>query len=145
MPIQNINQQNDPNMAPSDDTRVVLYAHGYHDADDSAPALTRYHRGEWRPAMRQYIYGNPVFSHWRSMHGTHTFVRTIDRTNAARAAAKPIRLWDAGSYPASLVPTTYIPNPSQLSAGNVNSTLPNTSLSNQDAYSAWYGRFGSTV
>jgi hypothetical protein len=141
---QGTGSQNVP-MATTD--REVLYAHDYANMGGvEAPYLTRLHRGAWRPAVRQYIFGSQQFSSWRRMHGSHTWQRPdVDRTNLARARAKPVQIWDQGNYPTSWVPlSTYQPNPSQLMAGNINSSygagLPLTAT---DAYSSWYNRFSS--
>lgn len=102
--------------------REVIYSHNPMMDNYDPPTITRWHRGEWRPGVRQFVFGSQAFSSWQSMHGTHTRAPQLDRTNLRRANAKPIRLWDAGTYPASVPPNTYRPNPSQLMAGNVNAS-----------------------
>jgi hypothetical protein len=103
--------------------REVLYSHNHSmgEATDS-PVLTRYHRGPWRPAVRQFVFGSQSFSEWQSMHGTHTRANPLDRTNLNRGKAKPIRLWDRGAFPSSTPPTTYVSNPSQMMDGNVDAS-----------------------
>lgn len=99
--------------------REVLYSHHYSMGEwTEPPYLTRYHRGPYRPGVRQQVEGSPSFSSWQSMHGTATRQHTIDRTNLNRAQAKPIRLWDRGSYPQSVPPTTFQANPSQRMYGS---------------------------
>lgn len=130
--VQHIGMQNS--------TREVLYTHGSHDGDDTAPVITRLVGGAWNPAVRQHIFGNPHFSGWQSLHGTHTYA--ANRGHNQQYRGQPIRLWDQGSYPASTPPNTYIPNPSQLAAGNVNSSLPGNGAQSQQGYSNWYMRYG---
>jgi hypothetical protein len=113
-----IENHNHIQMANSD--REVLYSHNHSMGEYTAsPTITRYHRGPWRPASRQFVFGSQSFSHWQSLHGTHTRANPLDRTNLKRAQAKPIRLWDRGAFPSSTPLTTYYSNPSQLMAGNV--------------------------
>lgn len=112
--------------------REVIYSHNHSmgEATDS-PTLTRYHRGPYRPAVRQFVFGSQSFSSWQDLHGTHTRARAIDRTNAARGKAKPIRLWDRGAFPSSTPLNTYYSNPSQMMAGNVDASGNQYVTSNQ--------------
>jgi len=103
--------------------REVIYSHNHSEGEyTDSPTITRYHRGPWRPASRQFIFGSQSFSDWQSLHGTHTRATPLDRTNVNRGKAKPIRLWDRGSYPSSTPPLTYYSNPSQMMAGNVDAS-----------------------
>lgn len=112
--------------------REVLYSHNHSMGEAiDPPVLTRYHRGPWRPAVRQFVFGSRSFSDWQSLHGTHTRQNPLDRTNLRRAQAKPIRLWDRGAFPSSTPPTTFYSNPSQMMAGNVDASGNQYVTSNQ--------------
>lgn len=125
--------QSPVNMWEQAATREVIYSTGYTMGEDTEPpTVTRYHRGAWHPGRRQLVFGSQEFSSWQKNHGSHTRATPRDRTNSNRAAAKPVRLWDAGSYPASVAPRTFYPNPSQQMAGNVDASglqLPLTARS----------------
>lgn len=99
--------------------REVLYSHNHSMGEwTEPPTLTRWHRGPYRPASRQFVYGSGSFSSWQSLHGTHTRSHPLDRTNLNRANAKPIRLWDRGSFPQSWPVNTFTANPSQRMYGS---------------------------
>lgn len=120
MPLETGNTERIP-MSSND--REVIYSHNHSVGEyTDSPVITRYHRGPYRPAARQFIFGSQSFSSWQDMHGTHTRSQNIDRTNTNRAKAKPIRLWDRGAYPSSTPPTTYYSNPSQLMTGNLDAS-----------------------
>lgn len=108
------------NVPMSNSDREVLYSHNHSMGEyTDGPTITRMHRGPYRPASRQFVFGSHNFSDWQSLHGTATRQHTIDRTNLKRAQAKPIRLWDRGAFPQSVPPSTYSANPSQQMKGNV--------------------------
>ena len=111
------------NVPMANHEREVLYSHGHSmgEATDP-PKITRYHRGPWRPGTRQYVFGSQSWSSWQAFHGTHTKGSPEDPTNNNRAKAKPVRIWDRSQFPQSTPPSTFYPNPSQLSYGNLDAS-----------------------
>ena len=107
--------------------RSVIDNFGYNRVDTDHPVITRYHSGEWKPGMRQQIWGNPNFAGWETTigaaHGPRLPVRDYTRW-AQTNGGKPIRIWDMyDSAPWSFAPMTYIPNPGQQTP---NSLVANT-------------------
>lgn len=107
--------------------RAVIYNPGFLNTDPEHATITRYHSGEWRPGVRQQIWGNPYFANWEatigSAHGPRLPVRDYTRW-AQTNGGKPIRIWDMyNEAPWSFAPITYVPNPIQQTP---NSLLANT-------------------
>ena len=126
---------NTHNIPMADNQRHVIYKPDGHPGNDIYPGPTRYHT-DFRPGVRQYIQGNPHFSEWQGFHQPKSRLPVRDYTRVNTAGAKPIRIWDASDYPASVPINTYIPNPGQLTP-NPYSMNPVTVQSSAQIWRTW--------